>query len=189
MSAPEPSLDDLLAATLRRFLRQNGEEADADTLRAVARRLHALVDELGLPEPVASEIESDRIRLPDSEQARRAALAIPEGASPLVADAVRQLVKALFYPELRQCRLSFKAVAADGSCRRQDLERARHRISGCHCVDCPHWRDLSPEAHPAFLARQWHAGPGAFAAHAAIFLPEDFRALRRWIAAHRNVRP
>ena len=102
---------------------------------------------------------------------------------PLLAEAARHLVKACFYPEFKVCRDSFREVTADGSCRRQELERVRGRVSGTHCVDCPHWVALEPEAHSEFLAREWRAQPALLMEHRDIFLPEDFRALRRWLHA------
>ena len=66
----------------------------------------------------------------------------------------------------------------------QELARARGRVSGAHCVDCPHWVALTPEQHGRFLARAWQpAGAAEFAAHREVFLPEDFRALRRFLHA------
>jgi hypothetical protein len=99
----------------------------------------------------------------------------------LLADAARQLVKACFYPEFKVCRDSFREVTRDGVCRRQQLERVRSRISGTHCVDCPHWIALPPEGHQDYLRSEWHGSPEMFDAHRSVFLPEDFRALRRWL--------
>jgi hypothetical protein len=96
---------------------------------------------------------------------------------------VRQLVKACFQPEFRRCRESYREVGADGTCRRQQLGKALGRVSGAHCVDCPYWLDLEPEPHAKFLAKQWRAGAEEFAAHREVFLPEDFRALRRCVRA------
>ena len=93
---------------------------------------------------------------------------------------VRQLVKACFHPEFRVCRDSFREESPDGSCRRQQLARVRARVSGAHCVDCPYWVALTPEAHGKFLTREWQLpGRGELAANLDIFLPEDFRDLRR----------
>ena len=102
---------------------------------------------------------------------------------PVLADVARQLVKACFYPEFKVCRDSFREVARDGSCRRQERERVRGRISGTHCVDCPHWVALAPAEHAEFLAREWRSDPEMLAANRGMFLPEDFRALRLWLHA------
>jgi hypothetical protein len=97
-------------------------------------------------------------------------------AGPRLAEAARQLVKACFYPEFKTCRDSFREVAADGSCRRQELARVRGRISGAHCVDCPHWVALTPAQHIAYLTHEWRGDAAEFSAHRDVFLPEDFRA-------------
>jgi hypothetical protein len=100
-----------------------------------------------------------------------------------LAGPAKQLVKACFYPEFKTCRDSFREVSPDGSCRRQELARARQRISGSHCVDCPHWIALRPEQHRRYLAREWKGDPAVFQAHPDIFLPEDFRDLRLFLHA------
>jgi len=74
-------------------------------------------------------------------------------------------------------------VAKDGGCRRQELARVLGRVSGAHCVDCPHWVALETEAHEKYLIREWKSDPAEFVRHHAAFLPEDFRALRRWLHA------
>jgi hypothetical protein len=93
------------------------------------------------------------------------------------------MVKACFYPEFKVCRDSFREVGRDGACRRQELARARTRVSGTHCVDCPHWVALDPLEHAEFLAREWHRDAHVLAANRGVFLPEDFRELRRWLWA------
>ena len=74
-------------------------------------------------------------------------------------------------------------LAADCTCRRQEFARVRLRISGAHCVDCPHWVALAPAQHEKYLAREWHGVVLDFTAHRGVFLPEDFRALRLWLHA------
>ena len=64
----------------------------------------------------------------------------------------------------------------------------RRRVSGAHCVDCPYWVTLTAEQHEVFLAENWHAGPGEFAKDRDVFLPEDFRALRRWVRGQARIR-
>ena len=97
---------------------------------------------------------------------------------------MQQLVKACFYPEFTVCRDSFRELTKDGGCRRQELDRVRGRVSGAHCVDCPHWVGLTPEAHEKFLTSAWRAeGAGEWAGNRGVFLPEDFRTLRRWLHA------
>jgi hypothetical protein len=96
---------------------------------------------------------------------------------------VRQLIKACFHPEFRRCRDSYREREADGTCRRQQLKKARARVSGAHCVDCPYWTSLSREEHTRCLLRGWAGNPADFHEHAEVFLPEDFRALKRWLHA------
>jgi hypothetical protein len=106
----------------------------------------------------------------------------------LLATAAKQLVKACFYPEFKVCRDSWREVAADGACRRQELARVRSRVSGAHCVDCPHWVALAPSVHEKLLAGEWKSGAADFRANRGEFLPEDFRALRQWLHARARVR-
>ena len=42
---------------------------------------------------------------------------------------------------------------------------------------------VEPAGHAAYLAREWRGDPSDLAAHRDIFLPEDFRALRRCLHA------
>lgn len=103
-----------------------------------------------------------------------------------VAEAARQLVKACCYPELTVCRDSFQAPGSDGRCRRQELSRVRTRVSGSHCVDCPHWVALTAEPHAALLESAWRGDEAEWGRSRGLFLPEDFRALRRCL--HRLAR-
>ncbi len=190
MTADEHAFSGLVEAVLRRFLAQNGvPAADAAMSRGIAVRLWALVRERGLPRPLATHERGEPGGMSEAECAPLVARVLGEVGEPVFQEAAKQLVKACFYPEFKTCRDSFRAVAADGSCRRQELARVRQRISGAHCVDCPHWVALDPEQHARFLARNWKAGADAFAAHRDTFLPEDFRRLRRWLhdAARRPI--
>lgn len=174
------SLEPILVALLTRFLRQRNATIDPVQIAGVAARCASLLAEHGVPAAVTSEAESEASRLSEVEVKSRAAIAAGPDANERLQEATKQLVKALFYPELAQCRLSFEAQTADGRCKRQERERARERLSGTHCVDCPHWA-MEAEEHAAFLAAKWREGAEAFAANRAVFLPEDFRALRAWL--------
>lgn len=174
----------LVSAVVARFFAQNNRMPPAEAERtALAARLWALVAERGLPRPLATAERGEPGEMSDEECAPLVARVVGAAGDPLLATAARQLVKACFYPEFKTCRDSFREVAPDGSCRRQELDRVRGRVSGAHCVDCPHWVALTPEQHEKFLAREWRAGAAEFAAHRAVFLPEDFRALRQWLHA------
>jgi hypothetical protein len=179
---------EIVRQILLRFAEQNSFALlSSDELRGLAGRLWAVVQERGLPPPLAPSDAGRPGDLPDAECApilervlgdvvglHREKLAVP----------VRQLVKACFHPEFKVCRDSFQEVSPDGTCRRQQLERVRARVSGTHCIDCPHWTALTPQEHLRFLEQSWQpAGRADFAANVGIFLPEDFRELRRLLYA------
>jgi hypothetical protein len=152
---------------LDRFQRQlHRPQVDPAVLRAVAARLGELV----------------RSGRPPGDPGVVAAQVTGPGVDPGLADAVTQLVKAITYPRLGVCRESYRERGPDGSCRRQLVAQARRRISGTHCVDCPYWLAYGPEAHAAWLRTAWQSDPAEFEAARGIFLPEDFRALRRLLS-------
>jgi hypothetical protein len=176
VEATEAEFCGIVGAIVTRFFGQNGRSPPAaEAWAAMATRLVALVRERGCPGAALTE----------AEVAVLTARVLGETADPLWADAVRQLVKACFYPPLVGCRDSFREVTREGVCRRQQLERVRGRISGTHCVDCPHWTSLEAGRHVEFLTAEWRMEPAVLTAHREIFLPEDFRALRRWLQAAR----
>jgi hypothetical protein len=178
----------LVVEILRRFCAQNALVAPVETeLAACARQLWALIGERGLPAPLPPNEQGEPGELPEAEcdaLVTRVFAGISAAACETLAAPVRQLVKACFYPEFKICRDSFREVSPDGSCRRQQLSRVRQRISGAHCVDCPYWIALAPGQHGKFLRRHWRPeGRAELAENEAIFLPEDFRALRRFVRA------
>lgn len=147
-----------------------------------ADRLWALVKERGLPPPLARGEQGEAVEMEPAvvqPMVARVMGDLPEDG--LWATAARQLVKACFQPEFKKCRDSYCEVEEDGTCRRQQLKKARQRVSGSHCVDCPYWQGLTPEQHGKLLAKAWVGDAAEFAAHREVFLPEDFRALRRWV--------
>lgn len=181
--------DGLVQRLLRRFLAQHAAPPPPDAeLRALAARLRQLIVQRGLPPPLHAGERGAPREMPDRETGPLVAVVAGEGANPLLADAVRQLVKACFYPEFTECRDSYKARSPDGSCRRQQLERARGRVSGSHCVDCPYWLSLEPDDHAALLEESWCGEREEFRRNRGVFLPEDFRALRRAVRAEARVR-
>lgn len=188
MPAAEETFVQIVENILRRFCEQNDHEPpDASILRGLAERLHVLTQTHGLPRPLARDEQGTPGELPEAECAllleRVLANASAEDRERLTIP-LRQLVKACFHPEFKICRDSFREVSDDGSCRRQQLVRVRGRVSGAHCIDCPYWTALSPGQHARFLDRSWQpAGHAVLAANAAIFLPQDFRELRRWLYA------
>jgi len=179
----------LVAAILARFFAQHGRAAPANgELIAVGGRLAELIAERGLPRPLAPDELGQPGGLSDEACAPLVARVLGGERDEVLAAAVKQLVKACFYPEFKVCRDSWREVATNGACRRQELARVRGRVSGTHCVDCPHWTALAPGPHEAMLAGAWLAGAEDFQAHRGEFLPEDFRALRRWLHARARVR-
>ncbi|HRJ47251.1 MAG TPA: hypothetical protein PKY38_07815 [Opitutaceae bacterium] len=177
----------LVQAVLARFFTQTGRPMPApEVLQEFGCRLWALIGERGLPPELAPQEQGEPGEMSAEEVAPLIARLV-EGFSAEVAAAVatpaRQLVKACFHPHFKVCRDSFREVTADGVCRRQQLAKVRERVSGSHCVDCPYWTGLTPAQHEAFLARCWQAGDAAeLVLHREVYLPEDFRALRVFLA-------
>ena len=97
------------------------------------------------------------------------------------AEVARQVIKACLHPVFTQCRDSYRERAAGGSCRRQERDRTRLRVSGAPCVDCPYWTALDGVGHGQLLDAGWVGEPAAWRVEADLYLPEDFRALRRWV--------
>jgi hypothetical protein len=176
----------LVAACLRRFLAQNGRPALPEGVLAdYGARLWATVNEAGLPRPLPESAPGAPAEMPPERVAGLAAkifrgLALPERHADLDTP-TRQLLKACLQPEFRRCRESYREVI-DGACRRQEAGRARARLSGSHCVDCPYWVSLRSGQHADLLAGAWASGrPDEFARDRDVFLPEDFRALRLFL--------
>lgn len=184
MSDRAAEFERLVSAIVTRFFAQNlhAPPAAIEVRRCVAQ-LAELVAGRGLPRPLAPGEVGAPGGMAEEECAPLVARVIAGTNDALWGEAARQLVKACFYPEFTVCRDSFRAVGRDGSCRRQERERVRRRISGTHCVDCPHWVAQAPAAHTEYLGREWRGNPAELAAHHAMFLPEDFRALRLWLHA------
>jgi hypothetical protein len=172
----------LVGAVVRRWWGQNklspGPEAELDDF---AGALWEVVNERGLPRPLAVNESGAPGSMPEPEIAPLVARAVGRRSAAHFNEPAKQLVKTCLYPEFRVCRDSFREVGADGICRRQQLERVRSRLSGAHCVDCPHWVALTPAQHERYLTAEWCGDPAQFLAHRALFLPEDFRALRVWL--------
>jgi len=195
MDDGEKEFTRLVGAVLVRFFAQNAQQALPDAERAAfGARLWALVEQRGLPRPLgpgeagAPATAGKPGGMSEDECAPLVARVLGGATHPLLANAARQLVKACCYPEFTVCRDSFRAVAVDGGCRRQELQRVRARVSGTHCVDCPHWVALTPERHGQYLAGEWKSDAAIFAQHRDVFLPEDFRALRQWLHARARLR-
>ncbi len=180
LPVPPPEFAQFVAAAMRRMLEQTGLPPAAPAeLARIAEVLAAIGAEAG----ARWRAQGPGAELPDSlvkEWTGRVREAAPgREAEAGFAALVRQLIKGCFQPEPAQCRLSYRELDRMGRCRRQTPDYVRARLSGAHCVDCPHWA-LAPDEHRQWLADQWHGGVAAFDAHAAMFLPEDFRRLRTY---------
>jgi hypothetical protein len=177
-----------VAAILGRYRRQNGQAAltEADS-NQIGLRLWWLIAERGLPPALGPDEKGAPGEMSDDEVAPLVENVLAGSAHVReLATPARQLVKACWLPEFKTCRESYREIGDDGACRRQQLAKARGRISGSHCVDCPYWTDLSPEQHARCLEKGWAGDPVEFASHRDVFLPEDFRALRVWLRAARR---
>jgi hypothetical protein len=187
-TSPGETFGQLVGAILVRTLRQNDLPPLSVAEQAgFGERLWALVIARGQPRPLARNERGEAGRMSAAETDPLVARVLGDDLAdhPALAGLARQLVKACFLPEFRTCRDSYREVGPDGTCRRQQWERAKLRVSGAHCVDCPHWTALTSEQHERFLAKAWMPGRIAdFASHREGFLPEDFRALRIFLHAH-----
>ncbi|HVU34422.1 MAG TPA: hypothetical protein VHE61_13385 [Opitutaceae bacterium] len=184
MATDAAEFGEIVTVVLRRFFAQNGRPPpEPAALAGFAANLWKVVRGHGLPRPLGPGESGRPGEMTDEECTPLVAGVVGNATDPLLVTAARQLVKACLYPEFRNCRNSFREVAADGTCRRQEPGRLLGRVSGSHCVDCPHWIALTPEQHERFLAHHWRAGAADFAAHRDVALPEDFRALRHWVHA------
>lgn len=189
MSSAGEDFRDRVHRLINRFYQQNGRSvvpvAELDAL--VTRLAHVIADR-GLPAPLTAGDPGAPGGLPEAEINGVVARLLPDGADDFLADVARQLVKTCFYPEFTTCRDSYCERGQGGACRRQEEPRARRRLSGSHCVDCPHWVALGAAEHEALLIAAWHTDPADFRANQALFLPEDFRAFRVWIWNQARIR-
>ena len=160
-----------VSAVVTRFLAQNGlAPLGGDTLRTLADELMALGGDVSREGEMPDEIvKADVARL----------LAVFFPPRPELANLAKQLIKGCYQPDKSPCCESYRETDEAGRCRRLELAYDLARASGAHCVDCPHWNEWSPEEHAARLAGAWKDGEAAFAANRGVFLPEDFRVLRR----------
>jgi hypothetical protein len=177
--------DALVIANLERWFRRNGRFAvPAAECAGVAERLRSLLAEKGLPRVPPGGRPEEAGELPAEECAAMERCVLgPLGTDELWATPVRQLVKACLQPEFRRCRDSYREREADGSCRRQQAGKARGRLSGSPCVDCPYWLELTVERHARVVRDGWAGDVAAFESDAELYLPSDFRALRRHVRA------
>jgi hypothetical protein len=171
---------------LDRFMAQNGRPAlTVAESRSIGTRLSAQALRRGLPRPLRNDEMGQPGELPPKEVNEIVRDVLQDiTASDATTDVTRQLVKACFHPEFKKCRESYREATATGECRRQNVDRARGRISGSHCVDCPYWTALTPTQHTVLLSGAWAGEVREFETNREIFLPEDYRdfrcTLRAW---------
>jgi hypothetical protein len=176
LPVPRPEFARLVAAVMTRMLAQTGQPPASSVELA---RLATLLDSLGLLEGWARRRAGAGEELPEALVRGwvERVIALFPGHGPALTPLAKQLIKACFQPEPTTCRLSYRQQDASGRCRRQEEAYDQARISGAHCIDCPHWSRERSE-HAAWLAGEWHTGAAALSAGIEIYLPEDFRALR-----------
>jgi hypothetical protein len=174
----------LVTAVVERYLAQNGRSPASPGVAGLASRLFALIEERGLPPPLAEGDCGQPGGMSDETCSPLVARVMAGADDVRLEEAARQLVKACFYPEFAVCRGSYHAADPEGRCRRQEPARVRGRLSGSHCVDCPYWVSLDEPAHRDLLRASWRGDRRDFEAHADLCLPGDFRRLRRWLHAH-----
>lgn len=151
--------------------------------------LWRLVQKHGLPAPLANADQGQDQNMPSEKLASRLdevwrGFKFSDYRSDLEVPA-RHLVKGIWQPEFKKCRLSYKESDSSKNCDRQDLAKVRSRISGAHCVDCPYWVSVSSLKNEKLLTKEWNQNKVAeFTANADVFLPEDFRSLRQLLYMH-----
>jgi hypothetical protein len=176
------ALTHLVARILERYRVQNGlPQAGENIGREIGRKLGALIHARGLPQCLRPDEMGEPGELSAEEVEPLVRAVVGEEKIDGLENAVRQLVKASFYPEFKKCRDSYREVEATGICRRQILAKVRTRVSGAHCVDCPYWTGLNETQHEALLGSAWVGDRREFEEHRELFLPNDFREFRRLI--------
>jgi hypothetical protein len=169
----------LVLAVVERGLRQTGQPPLAsDEAEVLVAALRAFGEAGGW----AVRFGGGREELPAERVAQgvgQVLRALP-GRSAEFAGLAKQVFKACFQPPPPVCRDSYREGDATGRCRRQERTYDLARVSGAHCVDCPYWEEFSAGPHLGWLSERWRAGRADLEASAEVFLPEDFRELRRW---------
>jgi hypothetical protein len=171
----------LVAPVVERMARQQDRTVSRAEVDAFARRLADVMAACPLPPPLLAGDPGRPGGMADAECARLVALVVGPEPDRFFAEVARQVIKACLHPVFTQCRDSYRERAADGHCRRQERDRTRLRVSGAPCVDCPYWTSLDGPAHGRLLDDGWVGNPAAWRAEADLYLPDDFRALRRWV--------
>lgn len=184
-SAGPPEWVEALAACTARLARLSGTAAPPrEELEALADALwerHGALRPPGGWTVRETPEELDAAGVAAEQERIRAALARRGRAvPPLLEPHLRHLARLVAQPDFTRCRDSFRAATAGCIPARQKADVAAGRISGSHCVDCPHFVRLDAEENRALLLGAWHEGGRAALGEAwEVFLPEAFRDLRR----------
>ena len=168
-----------LSPVIERGLRQTGRAPLSDAhMVALARTILVIGARGGWARRFGAE--RDEIRTEEvAAWSNLLGAAVSERAAEL-GTVFKQVLKSCFQPSPQQCRNSFCETDSAGRCRRQERVYDQGRLSGAHCVDCPYWTEMNDSEHFEFLMDRWIAGEADLRAHRSVYLPDDFRALRRW---------
>lgn len=175
----EPDFASLVEAVLTRALAQMGRSVLSESeLKSIAREVLAIGREGGWAFRFSSSNNELPLEMVRAWQNRLSVLAL--GRSDELGNVYKQLLKGCFQASPERCRDSYRETDSAGRCRRQERDYDLNRISGAHCVDCPYWCEKEAEMHLEWLGNQWLRGASELKVGRDIYLPEDFRALRRW---------
>lgn len=177
----------LAAAVVARMRHQDGGPAvSPGAIAAGMRGLWEAAEAMGWPPPLAAGVARRAGETPGAALEPRALAAVAgvegEAERARLLPVIRQLLKACVYPEFTECRDSYRTAGPDGRCSRQQPAVAAARISGSPCVDCPYFVTLTQPEHEALLQAGWiGAASPVLRGDSCVFLPKDFRALRRFL--------
>lgn len=184
---PRAWFERLVADVTVRVLAQDGGPAlPSSSWEPCVRVLWDAAEAIGWPTPLPTGTECPAGETPgavlEPHVLALAARVPDESQRARVLPVVRQLLKACVYPEFTTCRDSYRATTAEGRCARQQRGVAAARISGSPCVDCPYFVARTEDEHRALLLASWRGGTEeSFHRDPSVFLPNDFRALRRFL--------
>ncbi len=184
---PRAWFERLVTDVMARALRQDGGSLPSPAAQeSCVRSLWEAAEALGWPTPLAEGTVCPAGETPGAALEPRAleiaAKVENEAERVRLLPVIRQLLKACVYPEFTQCRDSYRAATAEGRCARQQRAVAAARISGSHCVDCPYFVALTEDEHRSLLRAAWRGDSvDSFDREPSVFLPNDFRALRRFL--------
>ncbi|GAB5561965.1 MAG: hypothetical protein SynsKO_36120 [Synoicihabitans sp.] len=179
----------------QRYFRQTNNESPPDAaLVHFATILWRLIEKNGLPPALEPSDQGQDAALSEADLSSKldelwSAFRFVDHRAALEAPA-RHLIKGIWQPEFKKCRLSYKEESSAGKCDRQNLTKSLGRISGAHCVDCPYWVSISAEKNEKLLKKEWDQNSVVeLSANMDVFLPEDYRSLRQLLYMHARFAP